>query len=108
MIEWPDESAMNDEGREGLSLFRETSAAAELAASPRRYRVAAWPWTRERPVRLVLESDTHEDVVFSLDDDGVWTLAPAAIGFHMRSNEALERDAAAEIPWASEVRAPIE
>jgi hypothetical protein len=102
MIIWPDETtvaAMREEGREGLRLFRESAAAAEIEARPERWHIVSWPWTREPPVRIVLESDRHEDIVFSLDADGVWMLSPASIDFHLRPKEALDRDALAEVPF---------
>lgn len=93
MIVWPEEKRMNPEGREGLRRFRETSAAADLEASKETWRVVAWPWTSELPLRIALENDAHEAVAVTMAEGGIWRLSDEPRVVQFRSVEALERDA---------------
>ena len=77
MIVWPEEKRMKSEGREGLRRFRETTCSADLEASKDKWRVVAWPWTSEPPMRVMLENDALVTVTVSMAEDGTW----------MRSNE---------------------
>lgn len=93
MIVWPNEKRMKSEGREGLRRFRDTSASAELEASKEKWTVIAWPWTSEPPVRVMLENANHEVVSVTMNEGGMWLVADEARSAHLRSTEALERDA---------------
>lgn len=93
MIVWPEEKALKSEGREGLKRFRETSAAAELESSKETWRVVAWPWTSEPPLRVMLENDAHDVVSVTMADGGLWLLSDEERTAIPRTVEALERDA---------------
>lgn len=93
MIVWPEEKRLKPEGREGLRRFRETSAAADLETSKETWRVVAWPWTSETPMRVLLENDAHEAVSVTMGEGGIWQLAEEPRAVLFRSTEALERDA---------------
>ena len=97
MIIWPEEQALREQGRRGLALFRETSACNELEASEEEWRVVAWPWTDEPPVRVVLENPQHDARVFSLDEDGIWQMAEAPLAVKPRSADALAADARGDL-----------
>lgn len=93
MIVWPEEKMLRTEAREGLRRFRETAAAADLEASKENWRVVAWPWTRELPLRVMLENDALDVVSVSMGEGGIWLLADEGRSFHIRSAEALRLDA---------------
>src|SRR4051794_11010202 len=95
MIVWPRESALGEDGLRGLEAFHDTSAVAELEGSPDRWRVVGWPWNDEAPTRVIVENDAHHTLVFTLDEDGVWTLAPVPLDVHERTPGDLEADALA-------------
>ena len=93
MIVWPAEHALRQEAREGLRRFRETSAAAELEASTATWTVSAWPWTNEPPLRVLLENEAHDVVSVTLREGGIWLMANEQRTAHVRSAEALDREA---------------
>lgn len=93
MIVWPEEERMKPEGRDALRRFRKTSAAADLEASKETWRVTAWPWTSELPQRVALENETHETVAVTMHEGGLWLMSDEPRAFHLRSAEALDRDA---------------
>jgi hypothetical protein len=93
MIVWPEEKRMKSEGREGLRRFRDTAAAAELEASKETWRVVAWPWTSELPLRVMLENAEHDVVSVTMSEGGMWLLRDEARTAHVRSAEDLDRDA---------------
>jgi hypothetical protein len=93
MIVWPEEKRMKPEGREALRRFRETSAAADLESSKETWRVVAWPWTRELPQRVLLENEAHGAIAVSMGEGGIWTVSDEPRAVHVRSVEALDRDA---------------
>jgi hypothetical protein len=92
MIVWPEEKRLRTEGREGLRRFRETAAAADLEASKEKWRVVAWPWTSELPLRVMLENDALDAVSVSMGEGGIWLLSDEERSFHIRSTEALRLD----------------
>ena len=93
MIVWPDETRLKTVSRDGLRQFRETAASAELEASAERWTVIAWPWTAERPLRVMVENDSRHAVAFSMDEGGIWQRTEEPREYHIRSTESLERDA---------------
>lgn len=93
MIIWPDEKRVKSVGRDALRYFRDTSAAAELEQSQEKWRVVAWPWTDELPLRVVLENEAHKSIVISMDDEGRWMLVDEPYTLHQRTAEALEAEA---------------
>ena len=68
-------------------------SAADLETSKETWRVVAWPWTRELPLRVLLENDDHEAVSVMMGEGGIWTLLEEPRAVQFRSVEALERDA---------------
>ena len=101
MIQWPDERLTREDGRRALAAFRESAAACELETDPHRWHVVSWPWTNARPLRLVLENEMHDPLVFSMDADGIWMLTPGTWKVHERSADNLLRDAEGELEYAS-------
>jgi len=98
MIEWPDEATIpTAEGREGLALVRASGACAELETSSERWRVAAWPWTREAPIRVRFLNDANDEVIITLDEDGIWRLEAAPLHVRERTSEELEEDARGDL-----------
>ncbi|MCL2726726.1 MAG: hypothetical protein FWD69_20085 [Polyangiaceae bacterium] len=97
MIVWPAETQLNEDGREGLRRFRQTGACAEFRQSPERWRVVAWPWTAEMPLRFELESDRRDAIDVFIDEDGLWRTESAARELHERGAAALQQDAAARV-----------
>jgi hypothetical protein len=93
MIVWPEEKRLKTESREGLRRFRDTSACAELEASTDQWTVVAWPWTSETPMRVMLENLAHHTITISMADTGIWMYEEAPRDVHLRSIEALDRDA---------------
>jgi hypothetical protein len=93
MIVWPEEKRMKPEARDALRRFRETSAAADLDTATETWRVVAWPWTSELPQRVLLENPSHGVVAFTLGEGGMWLMSEEPRAVHVRSVEALERDA---------------
>lgn len=89
MIVWPNEQQLGAASRAGLVAFRGSGACRELETSPRRWRVVAFPWTTDAPVRLLLEDDAHERIGFALHDDGSWRLW--ALPEHVHERTAAER-----------------
>lgn len=98
MIAWPDERGMPEEGREGLRLFRESGAAAELAQARQHYHVVSWPWTHELPVRVVLADERGDAVVFECEEAGRWRMVEGWVEPHPKSPLAILREAAAFQP----------
>lgn len=101
MITWPDERGIPEEGREGLRLFRESGAAAELVQARQRFHVVSWPWTRELPVRIVLANDRGDALVFEGEATGRWRWTAGLVEPHPKSPAALALDAAALQPPTS-------
>jgi hypothetical protein len=93
MIVWPEEKRLKPEAREGLRRFRETSAAADLEGSKETWRVVAWPWTTELPLRMVLENDAHGAVAITMGEGGIWLVSEEPRAMQIRTDEALDRDA---------------
>jgi hypothetical protein len=96
MIVWPDEDVVRDSGRYGLRRFRESGACAALEDDAATWRVVSWPWTDEPPIRVVLENESHDAVVFTLREGGIWQLEGAPLAMHARSADALATDARGE------------
>lgn len=98
MIEWPDAATVTTPaGREGLDLVRASGACAELETSRERWRVAAWPWTREPPIRVGFVNDANDEVIVTLDEDGIWRLDAAPVLVRERTAEELEDDARGDL-----------
>ena len=95
MIVWPSERILRDEGRRALRQFEQTSAARELEITSRNWHVVGWPWTDDLPIRIVLHDDAYETIVFTQDEDGIWSLSRAPSDLHRRSNATIEREARA-------------
>jgi hypothetical protein len=97
MIVWPDEVQLRSEAREALRRFRDTSACAELESQARPWRVVAWPWTCEPPLRLIFEDDDYNALAFTLGEAGTWLFTEEPRATHLRSAAALECDARADM-----------
>ena len=98
MIVWPDPNAnMNPAGQEGLVAFRASAGAAELEASPERWRVVNWPWTHDAPTRVILENEDHHQLVFSLAPGGIWRFSENPMAPHERSAVELDREARGDL-----------
>jgi hypothetical protein len=74
MIVWPVERRLSDAYRGNLKRFAETAAALELEGDRRVWHLEATSWVDEFPVRLILRSREGNEVCFTLDEPGVWTL----------------------------------
>ncbi|MBX3185431.1 MAG: hypothetical protein KF819_00385 [Labilithrix sp.] len=97
MVVWPDETKMRSEGREALRRFRETAALAELEASGRTWRVVAWPWTSEPPLRVTFENEDYDALTFTSTESGNWLFVEEPRTTRVRSPAALACDARADV-----------
>lgn len=93
MIVWPEEKRLKPEARDALRGFRDTSAVADLEASKDTWRVVAWPWSTELPQRTVFENDANRAIAITMGEGGIWTVSDEPRAVHVRSVEALDRDA---------------
>jgi hypothetical protein len=97
MIIWPRDESLPADARDALERFRASGASAALEEEPHTWRVMTWPWSDELPLRIVLENETHEEVIFTLRGGGLWQLERMPLAVHGRSEEALATDARAEV-----------
>ncbi len=97
MIQWPTDASLPTEGREGLNRFRQTSAAAGLEAEPRTWTVVAWPWTRETPLRVILEDEERHAIAFTMREADIWTMAKEPREVHERTPAEVAREAEARV-----------
>ena len=105
MIVWPREEELRSDGREGLRVFRETAACAELEASPLTWTVTAWPWTFEHPIRIGLENEAKESVAVHIGEGGLWRMVHVGRDVHERT--AAERAREAFGDGQTHARAPL-
>jgi hypothetical protein len=76
-----------------LRRFRDTAAAAGLEYAKETWHVVAWPWTRELPLRVMLECENGEVMAVTMGEGGIWLATEEPRELRVRSVEALARDA---------------
>lgn len=81
MIRWPPESKLSAEDRLHLARFKRSAAAEELGDDAHTWELESSSWSGDYPVRLIWRNEDCQKVCFTIEDTGLWRLAPFASKF---------------------------
>ncbi len=78
MIEWPAEEKLEGAAKSNLERFRKCAAARELEEESNTWMFHSWSRVPEAPVRVILQNENGDEVTWTLDAEGFWTVRKKA------------------------------
>jgi hypothetical protein len=92
MLRFPSHTKLPDPAREALAHFAATSLARQLNDDTRVWRVMEQSWVPGPPLHVVVENEAHEELLFSMSEDGTWRVSHVPLAPRIHTPTDLETE----------------